>query len=128
MKTATLKTVTALSAVIVLAAISAPAAAQVETEATAKVQAMQVYRYTYQPDNFNGSIEHEMQLMQQSLMANVSAENVRNAEQALATSANQLSGLTQFAQTTSAGRSERAPDQLFGRASYPFSRSYQVHL
>lgn len=123
MKTSTLKTVKALSAIIVMTAFSAPALAQEPTQVD--VKAPQVYTYTYTPSNYAGSIAHDLDVMQQSVLASVRADSLQSARAGLEASARELQGTARLALSTS---SEGAPDQLFGRASYPFSRSYQVHL
>lgn len=128
MKTATIKTVKTLCAVVVFAALSAPAIAQVYAGQSEKVQAHQIYRYTYAPENFTGSIAHDLQLTQQSILADVREQNRLSAHAALEASASELSGYTQVAQVTLDTGSEGAPDKLFRRTGYTFGRSYQVYL
>lgn len=128
MKTATINTVKTLCAVVVFTALSAPAIAQVHAKSSEKVQAQQVYRYTYAPENFTGSIGHDVQLTRQSILADVREQNKTSAHAALEASANELNGYTQVAQVTLDTSSERAPDKLFRRTGYTFGRSYQMYL
>ncbi|MDN7124368.1 hypothetical protein J6I90_05705 [Pseudidiomarina sp. 1APP75-32.1] len=132
MKTAMMKSVHALSALamftLVNGMVSTSAIASVEVQNANKIIAQQVYRYTYAPENYAGSIDHELGIMQQTLMADVRKDSMLSARAGLETSANELRDMTRLAELSLNTSAERAPDHLFGRPSYTLRRSYQMYL
>lgn len=101
------------------AVMTQPAAANEDAEARQPVvQAQQVYRYVYKPENFNGSIEHSLQLAQDNIMTNMRYDMRAVSRQALQQSHNELRLATQVAAV-----SEMLPDRFFSGASDTLSRA-----
>ncbi|RUO74655.1 hypothetical protein CWI80_04760 [Pseudidiomarina sediminum] len=83
-----------------------------------EVQAQQVYTYVYRPENYVGSIEHNLELAQASIMHNLRNDTRSASRRDLLRSHNELRAAAQLAAV-----SEMLPDRFFSGASDTLSRA-----
>ncbi|RUO56362.1 hypothetical protein [Pseudidiomarina homiensis] len=106
MKTLTNKVVKTLCTAALVFGFSASAMANTTSEQDAPrqptVKAQQVYKYTYQADNFAGSIAQDIQIMQDDMMADLIVSRDADVAAALARTGVELQGYALLASASEA--------------------------